>query len=126
MVAVIPVLEEQNRLIVGRVDRLESYVRNTVTIIEKQVEVANMNLVNALRTAHNQQWMMTANFLSEVEQLNETIDTLKPLMNQVDMTVTELYERIKAGVTEMAKTCPRIGYRSVQTLLPRPGSDCWH
>ncbi|KAK0449711.1 uncharacterized protein EV420DRAFT_1766818 [Desarmillaria tabescens] len=107
MAAVAPVLEEQSRQIVGRVDRLESSVRNTVTNIEKQVEVANLNLAKALQAAHNQQRTVTTNVLSQVKQLNEAVDTLKPLVNQVDMTVMELYERVndrEAGVSEMAKT----------------------
>ncbi|KAK0203580.1 hypothetical protein DFS33DRAFT_812544 [Desarmillaria ectypa] len=106
MAAVVPVLEEQSRLIAGRVDRLDSSVRNTVTNIEKQVEVANLNLAKALQAVHNQQRTVTTNVLSQVKQLNEAVDTLKPLVNQVNMTVTELYERVsdrEAGVSEMAK-----------------------
>ncbi|SJK98634.1 uncharacterized protein ARMOST_01902 [Armillaria ostoyae] len=107
MAAVVPVLEEQNRLIVGRVDKLESSVRNTVANIEKQFEVANLNLAKALQAAHNQQRTVTTNVLSQVKQLNDTVDMLQPLVNQLDMTVTELYERVndrEAGVSEMAKT----------------------
>ncbi|KAK0237871.1 hypothetical protein EDD85DRAFT_936754 [Armillaria nabsnona] len=107
MAAVVPILEEQNRQIVGRVDKLESSVRNTVANIEKQFEVANLNLTKALQTAHNQQRTVTTNVLSQVKQLNDTVDMLQPLVNQVDMTVTELYERVndrEAGVSEMAKT----------------------
>ncbi|PBK68915.1 hypothetical protein ARMSODRAFT_200042 [Armillaria solidipes] len=94
MAAVVPVLEEQNRQIVGRVDKLESSVRNIVANIEKQFEVANLNLAKALQAAHNQQRTVTTNVLSQVKQLNDTVDTLQPLVNQVDMTVTELYERV--------------------------------
>ncbi|KAK0192841.1 hypothetical protein F5146DRAFT_1222912 [Armillaria mellea] len=107
MATVIPVLEEQNRLIVGRVDKFESSVRSTITNIEKQFEVANLNLAKALQTAHNQQRTVTTNVLSQVKQLNDTVGLLQPLVNQVDMTVTELYERVndrEAEVSEMVKT----------------------
>ncbi|KAK0495812.1 hypothetical protein EDD18DRAFT_1463043 [Armillaria luteobubalina] len=107
MGAVVPVLEEQNRLIVGRVDKLESSVRSTVANIEKQFEVANLNMAKALQAAHNQQRTVTTNILSQVKKLNDTVGMLQPLVNQVDMTVTELYERVndrEAEVSDMAKT----------------------